>query len=394
MTLDTPPCREDIALPTTDIVSKLIGDAKTQRQTRSVQPPFSSRLDYTVYGPNAHPSGFSALAGEWNDLLARSRHDTLFLGHEWQTTWWQQLGEGDLWIIAFRQRQSGRLVGIAPLYRVQRPDGPWPGLHVFHLVGCTEVSDYLDLIIETGQEAAVYESFCHWLHSPDAPVWDVLDLCNLPEVSLSYRMLPAVARGAGHRVDVIQEDVAPYIPLPARYEDYLAKRVEKKQRHEIRRKQRRAEREAVVGFYLVGPEHDLQQEMDDFIALQQMSRPDKEEFMTPAMQSFFRYAARRMLDAGTLHLSFLTLNGVKAATYFSFEYKGHLLLYNSGYDTGDFAHLSPGWVLLAYLIQHAIASGLKVFDFLQGDEEYKYRFGGQDQKVMRTVIYNHTRSAA
>jgi CelD/BcsL family acetyltransferase involved in cellulose biosynthesis len=216
----------------------------------------------------------------------------------------------------------------------------------------------------------------------------VLDLCNLPEASLSYQTLPAIVRSAGHRVEVTQEDVAPYIPLPARYEEYLAERVDKKQRHEIRRKQRRAEREAVVGFYLVGPEHDLQREMDDFIALQQMSRPDKEEFMTPEMQRFFRYLARRMLDAGYLRLAFLTLNGVKAATYFSFTYKGHLLLYNSGYDTADFAHLSPGWVLLAYLIQYAIADGFKVFDFLQGDEAYKYHFGSQDIKVMRTVIYN------
>ncbi len=110
--------------------------------------------------------------------------------------------------------------------------------------------------------------------------------------------------------------------------------------------------------------------------------------MTPEMQRFFRSLARRMADTGCLRLAFLTLNGVKAATYLSFEYKGHLLLYNSGYDTEQFAHLSPGWVLLAYLIQHAIAEGLKVFDFLQGDEAYKYRFGGQDYKVMRTVIYN------
>lgn len=389
MTLEISPCRDETEVATTELLPKPTGGATTQRPSPSLQPPFSPRLDYTVYGPTAHPTGFSALAGEWNDLLARSRFDTLFLSHEWQTTWWQQLGEGELWIVALRRRDDGRLVGIAPLYRLLHQNGKWAGQQVLHLVGCTEVSDYLDLIIEAGQEEAVYESLCHWLHSPDAPEWDVLDLCNLPEASLSYQTLPLVVRSAGHRVEVTQEDTAPFIPLPLRYDEYLSERVDKKQRHEIRRKQRRAEREAAVGFYFVGAEHDLQREMDDFIALQQMSRPDKEEFMTPEMQQFFRFLARRMLDTGHLRLAFLTLDGVKAATYFSFEYKGHLLLYNSGYDTADFAHLSPGWVLLAYLIQHAIASGLKVFDFLQGDEEYKYRFGSQDYKVMRTVIYNH-----
>ncbi|MFZ1756584.1 MAG: GNAT family N-acetyltransferase [Caldilineaceae bacterium] len=361
-------------------------NAKTQRSTQSA---FRPRLTYTVYSPGSHPTGFTALAPEWNNLLARSRFDTLFLTHEWQSTWWQELGEGDLWIVAFYHPDDERLVGIAPFYRLLRKDSPWAGSYVFHLVGCTEVSDFLDLIIEAGQEEAVYESLCHWLHSADAPEWEVLDLCNLPEDSLSWQTLPTIARGAGHRVEVTQEDVAPNIPLPARYDDYLNQRVEKKQRHEIRRKQRRAERETEVGFYVVGQEHDLNREMDDFIALQQASRPDKEAFMTAEMQHFFRFAARRMLDAGFLRLFFLTLDGVKAATYFAFEYKGHLLLYNSGYDTGDSAYLSPGWVLLAYLIQHSIASGLKVFDFLQGDEEYKYHFGSQDYKVMRTVVYNH-----
>ena len=29
---------------------------------------------------------------------------------------------------------------------------------------------------------------------------------------------------------------------------------------------------------------------------------------------------------------------------------------------------------------------VSVFDFMQGDEEYKYRFGAHDYKVMRVII--------
>ncbi|MCB0083949.1 MAG: GNAT family N-acetyltransferase, partial [Caldilineaceae bacterium] len=162
--------------------------------------------------------------------------------------------------------------------------------------------------------------------------------------------------------------------------------VEKKQRHEIRRKQRRAEREAEVGFYLVGQEHNLEAEVDDFVVLQRASREDKADFMTPQMRRFFGAVARTMLDAGYLRLSFLTLNGQKAATLFAFEYDRKFLLYNSGYDPDAYSHLSPGWVNLSYSIQYAIAAGCRLFDFMQGDEEYKYRFGSQDYKVMRTIV--------
>ncbi len=385
-------------------------EASAQDADRDAVPPCS--LNVTIYGPTAYPNGFSALASEWNDLLARSRYDTFFLTHEWQSVWWQQLGAGELWILAFYRGENDQgnpreragepqglpgsypavtrqLVGIAPFYLSEHKRGKWAGKRSLQLVGCVEVSDFLDIVIAAGWEKEVYYCLLDWLQSEEAPAWDYLDLCNLPEDSLSYKALPSIFRNAGLRVEVDQEDVAPHVHLPARYENYLMQ-IDKKQRHEIRRKQRRVERELDVGFTLVQSMDALQGAMDEFLRLQRMSRPDKESFMTPHMERFFRVMAGRMLEAGHLHLSFLSLNGENAAALLAFEYKKELLLYNSGYDTEKWAGYSPGWVLLGYVIQHAIARGIEVFDFLQGDEEYKYRFGGHDYRVMRTLIINET----
>ena len=367
-------------------------EASAQDANSDAVPPCS--LNVTIYGPTAYPNGFSALASEWNDLLARSRYDTFFLTHEWQSVWWQQLGAGELWILAFYRGENDQgnprqLVGIAPFYLSEHKRGKWAGKRSLQLVGCVEVSDFLDIVIAAGWEKEVYYCLLDWLQSKEAPAWDYLDLCNLPEDSLSYKALPSIFRNAGLRVEVDQEDVAPHVHLPARYENYLMQ-IDKKQRHEIRRKQRRVERELDVGFTLVQSMDALQEAMDEFLRLQRMSRPDKESFMTPHMERFFRVMAGRMLETGHLHLSFLSLNGENAAALLAFEYKKELLLYNSGYDTEKWAGYSPGWVLLGYVIQHAIARGIEVFDFLQGDEEYKYRFGGHDYRVMRTLIINET----
>jgi CelD/BcsL family acetyltransferase involved in cellulose biosynthesis len=83
-------------------------------------------------------------------------------------------------------------------------------------------------------------------------------------------------------------------------------------------------------------------------------------------------------------MSFLTVNGERVATYLNFDYKGHILVYNSGLIP-EYGDLSPGIVLLAYSIQHAIETGHAVFDFLQGDEVYKYRLGGKDTKVVNLI---------
>ena len=355
-----------------------------QQQNRQTNQ--ETLLRRTVYGPDTTPKGFDALASAWNKLVRRSRYNTIFLTYEWQTTWWHHLGTGELWIVAFHSSRDDQLVGIAPFYRTHHASGRHAGKAVLTLVGCIEVSDYLDLIIARGWEEAVYTDLLAWLQSGDAPQWDVLDLCNLPEDSLTYRTFAAQSEAAGFATTVQQEDVAPQFPLPLHYETYLQEQVEKKQRHEIRRKQRRAEREAEVGFYLVGQEHNLEAEVDDFVVLQRASREDKADFMTPQMRRFFGAVARTMLDAGYLRLSFLTLNGQKAATLFAFEYDRKFLLYNSGYDPDAYSHLSPGWVNLSYSIQYAIAAGCRLFDFMQGDEEYKYRFGSQDYKVMRTIV--------
>ena len=345
-----------------------------------------AELYYQVYGPHASPSGFAALEKEWNSLLKRSRFDNFFSTYEWQTTWWEYLGAGDLWIVAFRRSDTNALVGIAPLYLASVDAGPDAGKHELNLVGCIEVSDYLDLIMEQGWEHAVYTHLLRWLHSDDAPQWDIFDLCNLPEVSTTYRDLAALYADSGLEVEVFQEDTAPQFALPRRFEDYLQNQVDKKQRHEIRRKQRRAEREATIGLMMVGKQHVLEAEVDDFVVLQRASREDKAEFMTPEMRRFFLAVARRTLDMGVLRLFFLTINGEKAATMYAFEYNRRLWLYNSGYDPQAYAQLSPGWVMLAYVIEYAIAAGCSVFDFMQGNEEYKYRFGAEDYKVMRVVV--------
>ena len=93
-----------------------------------------------------------------------------------------------------------------------------------------------------------------------------------------------------------------------------------------------------------------------------------------------------LAERGWLQLSFLDVDDRPAATYFCFAYHSDILVYNSGYDPTASPQLSPGWVLLARLIQHTIVERRRRFDFLQGNEDYKYRFGGVDEPVHRMVI--------
>jgi len=108
------------------------------------------------------------------------------------------------------------------------------------------------------------------------------------------------------------------------------------------------------------------------------SRSDKSDFMTDDMRRFFHQMIHATYAGGFLHLAFLEVDGVKAATYLSFDYNQKRLVFNSGLETEGFQALSAGILLAARIIDEAIRSGYSEFDFLRGDEKYKYQLGAKD----------------
>ena len=120
--------------------------------------------------------------------------------------------------------------------------------------------------------------------------------------------------------------------------------------------------------------------MDAFFVLHRKSRKDKAEFMTPNMEGYFRDVALGFQEKGWLSLPFLRAEGKDTAAYFSFRYQGVEYVYNSGYDP-EYARLSPGIVLAADCIRRAMERGMSVFHFLRGQEGYKYRLGGKEEKI-------------
>lgn len=330
------------------------------------------------------PAVFDALKDEWNDLLARGVSRTPFLRAEYQRAWWEHRGGGE-WpeaeLCVVVAREAGRLVGIAPLFAATNRDG-WRALL---LVGSIEISDYLDVVVARADLDAFCAALLERLTQPDVPQWEVLDLYNLPAVSPTRAALGRAAAARGWAATETTLQPCPVIPLPGDWETYLNTMVEKKERQEIRRKLRRAEGgEQKVTWRLVGADDDLAAEADAFLNLMALT-PEKARFLTPAMRAQFRATLRAAAGHGYLHLTFLEVDGARAAAYFSFDFGNRLYVYNSAIDP-RFNALSVGWVLLAYLLQWSIANKRAAFDFMRGGEDYKLRFGGVPGVIYRVQI--------
>lgn len=320
-----------------------------------------------IHGDDA----FSRLASEWNELVDCSMTATPFQSLAYQQAWWSNLGPGDLHTITVRD-DGGQLAAIASFYSV---DGQ------LYFNGCTEETDYLDLIAPADRADLLWDCVFDVLEGDGFPRWQGLDLCNVPDASPSREILRRQAEKRGYQFSSAVQEVCPVLTLPDTFDDYLMD-LDKKQRHEIRRKRRRANA-AQAELDIIGPEDDLAEAVEAFLDLLQKSMPEKAEWLNEGRRAVFHEVARAAMAAGTLQLMFLTHRGSRAAALFNFDYKNRIWVYNSGFDIAQFGYLSPGVVLTAGAIERAIEDGRDAFDFLRGDESYKYHFGARDTTIYR-----------
>jgi CelD/BcsL family acetyltransferase involved in cellulose biosynthesis len=125
--------------------------------------------------------------------------------------------------------------------------------------------------------------------------------------------------------------------------------------------------------------------MDSFLALHRKSKVGKARFMDARMEGFFREVGAALAGAGWAALWVLWVDEQPAAALFCLEYGGTVGLYNSGFDPEARA-LSPGVALIARTIEDAIRRGFRRYDFLRGDEPYKYGFGAVPTDVLRVTV--------
>jgi CelD/BcsL family acetyltransferase involved in cellulose biosynthesis len=331
-------------------------------------------------------SELASLSGEWNDILSCcSASHVPFLRYEYLSNWWTTLGggewsQGELYVVTIRD-DDGKLLGIAPLFYSQNRDN----LPALLLLGSIEISDYLDLIVRTSDSQPFLTTLFETL-ARDArlPNWQVLDWYNIPEDSPTLAGLAGQVEPYGWQYQQQRLQPSVHIPLPGDWEVYLAG-IDKKQRHEIRRKMRRAEESTIpLHWYIVQDAASLEAEMEAFLDLMAQD-PAKARFLSPAMRQQMKLTMQTFFQLGWLQLAFLEINGSKAAGYLNFDYNGHIWVYNSGLNF-DYRELSPGWVLLGYLLKWANDEQRAEFDFMRGDEDYKYRFGGINRYIARITI--------
>ncbi|MDY6826729.1 MAG: GNAT family N-acetyltransferase [Bacillota bacterium] len=299
----------------------------------------------------------------------------------WMETWWGTLG-GDFELFLRSFWEEGELLGIAPLMGRN---------NTAFLVGSADVCDYLDFIVAPGKEKRFFDLLLPYLaeegykelelqaQRPDTAVF-----AGFFSESGGNVLLPDPLTGSRWRGDFRQENESAEINLPAGWEEYLAL-LNKKQRHEVRRKLRRLLKETGDYQYRLIEDADaVRRFVPQFLEIFK-ENPDKESFLTPEMEEYFLILVGKMADEGMARFGLLDVDGVTAAVVLCFDDGDCIYLYNSGYRC-EYARLSAGFLSKIFCLKESIERGRRIFDFLKGSEAYKLRLGGRPVPIYRVNL--------
>ncbi len=329
-------------------------------------------------------AAFEGLREAWTELLSASAADRLFLTWEWLFTWWKHLAAGRrLSILAVRS--GGDLVGLAPLALAPPTVAHLWSLPPLEFLGTGSVgSDYLDVIIRRGHDAAVVAALAEHLAGRNLAI--ALTQIDTKEGAVWHLGGELARRGWSSSREVTA--VCPFIDLKGRsWASYLETRGAS-QRYNFRRRLRHLERLG-VSFERAGTDPQRREGLDLLVALHHLrwrERGGSDAFHRRELVAFHEEFSRLALERGWLRLLTLRIGGLPAASVYCFRYRRTFSFYQSGFDPGH-AKQSVGLVTLGLAIKSAIEEGADEFDLLHGDEPYKFHWAYQTRELGRLELY-------
>lgn len=343
------------------------------------------------------PAEAERLRPAWTDLLGRSDRPDLSTSPDWMLIWWGVYGPTQgrrLRLALFHD--AGRLVGLAPLLRrTHWHRGVLPFRRLEFLAsgereGHGICSNHLNVIAERGAEEAVARALAAAVKAGTLGPWDELVLPMMDGDGPMPALLTAAFRDAGLIAETVETARAPYIPLPATWDDYL-KGLSCTHRRQVTRSLRAFDQWA-------GGEASLER-ATDLAGLEKGKRILRElhharwegggqsgVFWSPLFLEFHDTIMAYLLGRGALELTWLTVRGEPVAALYGMTWGDKAIAYQTGRRPDAPAAVRPGGVILAYAIRAAVEAGRREFDLLADEVPYKMQLAPAARPLVRVRV--------
>ncbi|MCX5749203.1 MAG: GNAT family N-acetyltransferase [Candidatus Saganbacteria bacterium] len=328
---------------------------------------------------------FEAIKDKWN-AAQKSPSNIFFLRHEWLLNWWKCFGAGNgLFVVLIIEGDN--IVAAAPMMILRKKYFGVLEVRKLQFIA-HEVSDYLDFII-VKDHADNFALLIKQIESLSS-LWDWAEFLYIPQTSAYFECWSNITSeffsSSFEEKDVsILADIGQF----ENFAGYL-KSLHKKVRSDVVRQFNNIKKLGELKLEVCNERGKIDGLLNVFFDLHKKKwKKEKHvsQFHDESLMNRYRLLSRDLDGSGMLEMSCLYCAGNIVAMHYGFVYADRYYWYTPTYNP-QYRQYSPGKLLLASLIENAIKRGIKIFDLLRGNEQYKYFWTRKRELLFGTVFVN------
>jgi CelD/BcsL family acetyltransferase involved in cellulose biosynthesis len=330
------------------------------------------------------------LEDNWNAVYDADPEAHIFLSWKWLSGWLAHI-EGPWFILAAKADDAtdAPYVAFFPL-RLQTTIEKSDVLHELKMAGNFS-ADYTGMVCAPDAEGKVIPAFARYIKQMH---WARLNLENVRMSERRFRLLLAYFPKANFQVtevnrvgkdDGIDNTVCPYTALPKDWDAYLLS-LSANTRQKIRRLLKQVDAEGEYRI-TVSTSETFAQDLNTLLQFWAIKWRPRKGDLTDSLVRSNGIMLTRSFKSGLVFLPIFWQGDrpVAALATLMDTRKRTFSFYITGRDEA-FDGPPPGMILHAFSIRHAIENGFSEYDFLRGNEPYKYSYGCAERKIHCTVV--------
>jgi len=313
---------------------------------------------------------FFELRCEWIKVLERSRGANPFLTWEYLSTYWKHFGKNKKLRILYIENEN-EIIAIAPFKQTRYEFAHLFGYDVLSPLGYMG-GDYTGLILAEREKDCLKLILDYLFEDND---WDFMYLYDFPGTSMNLELLSKIP-SVIPKSELSEGRACPYLPLPNSI-DTFAQGLHTSFRKNLRRGVKQLEEDwQKVEFKKYDELGSVEESMKIFFELHQKRWTQKGMpgvFSNQEVQHFWLDVAKSFADKGWLALHFLIAGGKPVGALYCYEYNQKMYAVLHGFDP-DYSRYGIGNLVHQKIMEKCIMNRIKEFDFLKGDEPYKFNW--------------------
>ena len=335
---------------------------------------------------NDFSSGY--LYESWNDILSQVKDANAQLTYEWISSCWDVFG-GDKRLALIVVEDKGKIVGIAPLAVTTVISKAGLRLRKLAFIG-DGLTDYQDLLMAEDKRQEVLYALFEFIFNAKQE-WDAIHFRNMRGDSPNLPILRNIFGDTPFRFVERINIRSPYISIDCKWSDYY-NTLGKNMKSDIKRRLNGLARAGKAEFVRLHELDDVAQILNIIKSIHVKCRQSKGGISWYTNGRRFELASlilRQFSNRKWLDLVFLKLNDRIIAYYLGFIYNSIVHFWNTGFDP-EYSHVSPGKLLLHYWIKDSFEKGYKQFDFMVGEEPYKFQWTSLVRPNYELFLFRNT----